>query len=140
MTQRHRVFDGAAIAAIDRLIAIAADDTTQGGTVTNFLLAWWDRGNFRLGDLQAVDSDVAEDLATVFSLVARNHCTPEALGYKTEFERLAADRQRRSPHYGEMPRGQSDRIIVLPVGGARRARRGVVEFGECRPSRNQHSE
>lgn len=90
------ISNGNAIAAVDRLIEVAAGDTTQRRPVTNFLLAWWAAdacGGFDLADLQAVDSAVAEDMATVFDLLARSRCTPEELGYRVEFERLIAERR-----------------------------------------------
>lgn len=86
------ISDGAAIAAIDRLIEVAKGEAAQGGPVTNFLLAWWNDGNFDLSQLRTVGSTVADDIATVFGLVARSRCTPEALGYRWELERLVADR------------------------------------------------
>jgi len=91
MKPRHRVYTGGAIAAIDRLIEIAHRDTEQGGPVARFLLAWWDAGKcggFDLADLQAVDADVLEDMATVFHLAAQRASSPDALGYRTELERL----------------------------------------------------
>ncbi|MGL4941555.1 MAG: DUF7673 family protein [Bifidobacterium asteroides] len=98
MMQQHIVFDGSVIAAIERLIAVAHGDEPQGGPVVNFLLAWWaaDKcGGFDLTELGAVDTTVAEDMATVFGLVARSRCTPEALGYRMEFEQLVAERRGR---------------------------------------------
>lgn len=101
MKPRHRVYTGGAIAAIDRLIEIADGDSEQGGPVARFLLAWWDAdrcGGFDLTDLQAVDAEVLEDMTTVFHLAAQRACSPEALGYRTELERLSRPQHQAASH------------------------------------------
>lgn len=60
--------------ALEKLLNIAHDDTGQGRRVANFLLAWWNAdalGGFDIADLFAVDRDVSEDMATVFTWLAR---------------------------------------------------------------------
>lgn len=92
MKLRHSVYDGGAIAAIDRLIEIAHGDSEQATAAARFLLAWWDAdrcGGFDLTDLQAVDAELLEDMVTLFRLAAGRRCSPEALGYRMELERLS---------------------------------------------------
>lgn len=81
-------------AAIQRLIAIARSDTGQSRRVADFLLAWWNAdscGGFDLTHLWGVDRAVAEDIVTVFCLVARLHHYPDTLGFKTDFEAILRD-------------------------------------------------
>ncbi|MFC3549427.1 hypothetical protein ACFOLC_00185 [Lysobacter cavernae] len=78
-------------AALERLLAIADSDTGQSRRVANFLLAWWNAsrdGGFDLTDLWAVDTAIAQDMTTVFCLVARVHSYPDTLGYGARFEPL----------------------------------------------------
>jgi hypothetical protein len=70
--------------AIVRLWRCAKTGTGQAKRVANFLLAWWnaeENGGFDLTDLWNVDDVIAQDMVTVFSLVARVHSYPDTLGY-----------------------------------------------------------
>jgi len=63
---------------------IAHDDTGQGRRVANFLLAWWNAKalvGFDIADLFAVDREVSEDMATIFTYLAR----ADAAAYPTEY-------------------------------------------------------
>jgi hypothetical protein len=78
-------------AALERLVAIAKSDTGQGRRVVDFLLAWWNAGecgSFDLTNLWAVDTAIADDMATVFRMVARVQSYPDTLGYKADFETI----------------------------------------------------
>ncbi|MCI0430191.1 MAG: hypothetical protein L0210_06575 [Rhodospirillales bacterium] len=75
-------------AALERLIAVAKSDTGQSRRVADFLLAWWNAGecgSFDLTNLWAVDTAIADDMATVFRMVARVQSYPDTLGYKADF-------------------------------------------------------
>ena len=79
------------LAALARLIGIAQADTGQSRRVADFLLAWWNAGScgsFDLTTLWGVDADVAQDMVTVFGLVARIHAHPDSLGYGADFEAI----------------------------------------------------
>ncbi len=81
-------------AAIERLIRIAQSDTGQSRRVANFLLAWWNAeecGGFDLTDLWNVDSAIADDMVTVFGLLANLNSYPDTLGYGEQFERIVAE-------------------------------------------------
>lgn len=70
--------------ALDRLVKIAKSDTGQAKRVANFLLAWWNAsrdGGFDLTDLWNVDQAIADDMVTVFAMVAQTRCYPDSLGY-----------------------------------------------------------
>ncbi|MBV9623052.1 MAG: hypothetical protein JOZ14_03635, partial [Acidobacteria bacterium] len=61
-------------AALERLITIAQAGTGQGRMTAEFLLSWWNApnfGGFDMTTLWAVDSEIATDMVTVFSLIAR---------------------------------------------------------------------
>jgi hypothetical protein len=60
-------------AALERLIRIAQADTGQSRMTAEFLLSWWNAANcggFDLTTLWGVDTEIAADMVTVFSLVA----------------------------------------------------------------------
>lgn len=60
--------------ALRRLIQIAKSDTGQSRRVADFLLAWWNAGScgsFDLTTLWGVDRAIADDMVTVFGLIAR---------------------------------------------------------------------
>jgi len=70
--------------ALDRLFEIARHDTGQSRRVANFLLSWWNAGRdggFDLTDLWNVDTGIADDMVTVFRMVAQNRSYPDSLGY-----------------------------------------------------------
>ena len=68
----------AALAALDRLLAIARSDTGQSRRVANFLLAWWNAGACGGFDL------------TVARLIALKHEYPTAYDRGAQFEALVA--------------------------------------------------
>ena len=81
-------------AALERLIQIAQGDTGQSRRVANFLLAWWNAeecGGFDLTDLWNVDSAIADDMVTVFGLLANFNSYPDTLGYGKQFESIVAE-------------------------------------------------
>lgn len=81
-------------AALERLIEHAQRDSGQSRRVADFLLAWWNAGQcggFDLTNLWAVDDAIAEDMATIFRLVARANSYPDTLGYGPQFEAIVRD-------------------------------------------------
>lgn len=77
--------------ALQRLIEIAKGDSGQCRRVANFLLAWWNAGElggFDFTDLWNVDRVIADDMVSVFGLVARHHNYPSHYGYQADFESL----------------------------------------------------
>jgi hypothetical protein len=77
--------------ALERLFAIARRDTGQSRKVADFLLAWWNAeecGGFDLVTLWSVDREIAQDMQTVFALIARVQSYPDNLDYGQEFELL----------------------------------------------------
>ncbi|MEZ0000754.1 DUF7673 family protein [Sinorhizobium fredii] len=77
--------------ALEKLLNIAHDDTGQGRRVANFLLAWWNadvHGGFDLTDLANVDRDVAEDMVTVFTFIAREEDLVYPTDYRDEIEKI----------------------------------------------------
>ena len=80
-------------AALNRLIAIAGNDTGQSRRVAGFLLAWLnadDCGGFYLTDLWGVDTSITEDMVTVFGCIARVKSYPDALGYGEQFKSIVS--------------------------------------------------
>src|ERR1035437_3945067 len=79
--------------ALERLIQIALGNTGQSSKVANFLLAWWNAeecGGFDLTDLWRVDTAIAADMVTVFSMVAQINNYPDTLGFGEQLERVVA--------------------------------------------------
>jgi hypothetical protein len=79
--------------ALDRLVKIAKSDTGQSRRVADFLLAWWNAGScgsFDLTELWAVDCEIADDMVTVFRLIADRNEYPTAYGFGPDFERIVA--------------------------------------------------
>lgn len=77
--------------AIDRLVTIAKRDTGQSRLVANFLLAWWNAsrdGGFDLTDLWNVDEKIADDMITVFRLVAKHRHYADHYGMGADFEEI----------------------------------------------------
>lgn len=77
--------------ALLRLIEIAVGPTGQSRRVADFLLAWWNArqcGSFDLTTLWGVDDVIAEDMVTVFGLIARVHQYPDTLGYDKQFKTI----------------------------------------------------
>ena len=78
-------------AALERLIKIAQADTGQSRMTAEFLLSWWNArncGGFDLTTLWGVDTEIAADMVTVFTLVATCRYFPDDLGYDEEFRRI----------------------------------------------------
>lgn len=70
--------------ALEKLLNVANSDTGHSRRAASFLLAWWnatDNGGFDLTDLSNVDLDIAEDMVTIFTCLARE----EELFYPTEY-------------------------------------------------------
>lgn len=63
----------------------------QGRRVANFLLAWWNAealGGFDIADLFAVDRVVSEDMATMFTYLAREEDAVYPTDYRGEIESI----------------------------------------------------
>lgn len=78
-------------AALERLIQIAQASTGQGRMTATFLLSWWNApnfGGFDLTTLWNVDPEIAADMVTVFSWVAKCRHFPDDLGYDEQFRRI----------------------------------------------------
>src|SRR3546814_13906773 len=61
--------------ALNRLFDLARSDTGQSARAANFLLAWWDGGewgHFAITDLFGVDRDVAADMAVIFEFLGQH--------------------------------------------------------------------
>ncbi|MDX0109027.1 hypothetical protein GOC33_24140 [Sinorhizobium meliloti] len=76
---------------LKKLLNIAHDDTGQGRRVANFLLAWWNAealGGYDIADLFAVDREVSEDMATIFTYLAREEDAVYPTDYRGEIKSL----------------------------------------------------
>jgi len=81
------------VAALDRLVKIAKGDTGQSRRVADFLLSWWNAGScgsFDLTELWAVDGEIADDMVTVFRLIADRQEYPTHYGVGPDFEQIVA--------------------------------------------------
>jgi hypothetical protein len=79
------------LAALDRLIRIAKEDTGQSGRVVNFILAWWNArsfGGFDLTNLWALDEVICSDMALVFGLIAKSNRYPDFWGYEKDIHAI----------------------------------------------------
>ncbi|MEV4609491.1 hypothetical protein MRBLMR1_004586 [Neorhizobium sp. LMR1-1-1.1] len=79
--------------ALEKLRNIAHQDSGQGRRVANFLLAWWnaeEHGGFDLTDLANVDREVSEDMATIFTWLAREEDVVYLYEYRSEIEQVIA--------------------------------------------------
>jgi hypothetical protein len=77
--------------ALEKLLNVARADTGQARRVANFLLAWWNAdalGGFDLADLFAVDREVSEDMATIFTYLAREEDAVYPTDYRGEIEEI----------------------------------------------------
>ena len=77
--------------ALEKLLKIAHEGTGQGRRVANFLLAWWNadiHGGFDIADLFAVDREVSEDMATIFTYLARVEDAVYPADYHGEIESI----------------------------------------------------
>lgn len=82
--------------ALRRLIRIAQSDTGQSRRVADFLLAWWNAGQcggFDLTNLWGVDTAIANDMTTVFGLIARCRYYPDRLdkSFDVDFRRIVGN-------------------------------------------------
>ena len=78
-------------AALERLIRIALATTGQGQMTADFLLSWWNAprfGGFDPTKLWDVAPEIAADMTTVFTLLAKCQRFPDDLGYDSEFRRI----------------------------------------------------
>jgi hypothetical protein len=78
-------------AALERLITIAQAGTAQGRMTADFLLSWWNArnfGGFDLTRLWNVDPEIAADMVTIFTLIAKGRRFPDDLGYDEQFRRI----------------------------------------------------
>ena len=81
----------AGLAALRRLIGIAATDTGQSRAVASFLLAWWNAsacGGFDLTTLWSVGPPIRNDMLAVLELVAYHREFPDAYGLGEAFAAL----------------------------------------------------
>ena len=79
--------------ALEKLLNIANCDTGQGRRVANFILAWWnaeEHGGFDLTDLTNVDREFSEDMASVFTWLAREEDVEYPYDYRSEIEQIIA--------------------------------------------------
>lgn len=77
--------------ALEELLTIARGDTGQAERVAGFLLAWWNAGafgGFDIADLFAVDRAISEDMATIFSWLARQPDAVYPTDYRGEIEEI----------------------------------------------------
>ena len=78
-------------AAIKRLLQIAHRDTGQSRHVADFLLAWHnatDNGAWDPTDLWAVDEQIAVDMLTVLTLIAKVRKYPPDLGFQADIQAI----------------------------------------------------
>ena len=81
------------LAALQRLVEIAATDTGQSRTVADFLLAWWNAsacGGFDPTALWSVAPSIRDDMLTVLDLIAHHREFPDAYGLGDAFVALVA--------------------------------------------------
>ena len=93
-----------ALAALDRLLAVAATDTGQARSVANFLLAWHNAhacGGLDLTELWAVSDSIRADILQVTGLIAGDRHHAAAYGHEDAFSALL---QRWRPHVLEAER------------------------------------
>jgi hypothetical protein len=81
-------------AALERLLAIAAQYTGQSRRCADFLLAWWNAGScggFDFTTMWGCDTAVVIDMAVIFAYVGHNPHYPDALGYGPRFETVVRE-------------------------------------------------
>jgi len=79
------------LAALGRLLGIARRDTGQSRRVADFLLAWYNAGEYRGWDpvdLWNVDTEIADDMLTVVNLIRESHRYPNDLGFEEEIQEV----------------------------------------------------
>lgn len=75
--------------ALDRLLAVAMQNSSQSKHCADFLLAWWnadDNGGFDLTALWGLDSELATACSLVFIWLATNNHYPDDIGYGSQFK------------------------------------------------------
>ena len=85
------LIDVAALAPVQRLLAIAQGDTGQSRTAASFLLAWWNAGTcggFDFADLWSVDEAIARDIVATVAFIASHREYPTGYGLGPQFEAL----------------------------------------------------
>ena len=92
--QTLRFDSSSAVAALDRLIAVAIGNTDQSRRVADFLLAWWNGdewGHFPIANLFGVDAAIAADMAALFAFLGQHDGAiyAEAFGRREAMLRLA---------------------------------------------------
>lgn len=83
----------ASLAALQRLIEIAATDTGQSRAVADFLLTWWNAracGGFDLTTLWRVAPPIRDDILLVLDLIAHHRNFPATYGLDDAFVSLVA--------------------------------------------------
>ena len=79
--------------ALEKRLNVAHKDTGQERRVANFILAWWNaevHGGFDLTDLANVDPHIGEDMATIFTFLAREEDVVYLYDYRGEIEQIIA--------------------------------------------------
>ena len=80
------------VQALERLIAVASNDTRQSAVVADFLLCWADStlpGRWDPTELWEIDRDLAAAAVAVIGYAVRSRQRPGALGYGPELDALA---------------------------------------------------
>jgi len=88
--------DVAARAPTQRLLQVAAGDTSQSGTVGTSLLAWWNAKSccgFDLTDLWTVDNAISKQMLATAAFISTHWEYPAAYGVGPQFEQLVALRR-----------------------------------------------
>ncbi len=78
-------------AAIERLLRLARNDTSQARCIADFLLAWWDPqrcGGFDFTTLWELDHQQVHDVLLVSAYLARARHGLQQLGFTTEMEAI----------------------------------------------------
>lgn len=84
--------------ALERLIAIAKNDSDQGERVANYLLSTFNRsqlGAWDLTDIWSLDNSINSDILIVSSFTCGQAIGPDALGYCVDIQEIA---RRWRPH------------------------------------------
>ena len=79
------------LAALQRLVDVAATNTGQSRTVADFLLAWWNAracGGFDLTTLWSVAPPLRDDMLAVLGLIAHHREFPDTYGFGDAFVAL----------------------------------------------------
>jgi hypothetical protein len=77
--------------ALERLLAIAKQDSGQSRRVADFLLAWWnaaENGGFDPASLWGLDDPIADDVMTTIGLVRESRRYIDSLGYRRDIDQI----------------------------------------------------